>query len=191
MTSVRPMAAARPFPALSVCTPRLDVRGLTAEDAADVVGVFASSAAQRWLSIPSGYSIDDGCAWCTSLADRERERGAGDNLAIVRRLDQRLVGCAWLRRTDWDAQSTEVALAVRDDVWGFGVAPEAVDAITVALVREHGFRRVEVRVAPGNHSARRVAEKAGFTYEGLLRDAGSLHDDRIDLELWSLVSADL
>jgi RimJ/RimL family protein N-acetyltransferase len=48
-----------------------------------------------------------------------------------------------------------------------------------------------VRVAPGNVASRRVAEKAGFTYEGLLRNAGFVHSGRVDVEMWSLVKADL
>jgi [ribosomal protein S5]-alanine N-acetyltransferase len=89
------------------------------------------------------------------------------------------------------AHATEVAYAVAADARGFGVAAEAVDALAIALILEHGFQRVELRVAPGNLASRRVAEKAGFTYEGLLRNAGYVHSGRVDLEVWSLVAADL
>jgi RimJ/RimL family protein N-acetyltransferase len=71
------------------------------------------------------------------------------------------------------------------------MAAEAVDALAIALILEHGFQRVEVRVAPGNVASRRVMEKAGFTYEGLLRNAGYVHSGRVDLEVWSFVAADL
>jgi RimJ/RimL family protein N-acetyltransferase len=84
-----------------------------------------------------------------------------------------------------------LSYAVAADARGFGVAPEAVDATTLALILEHGFQRVEVRVAPGNIASRRVTEKAGFTYEGLLRNAGTVHSGRVDLEVWSMVAADL
>jgi hypothetical protein len=40
-------------------------------------------------------------------------------------------------------------------------------------------------------ASRRVAEKAGFHYEGMLRNAGYVHSGRVDLELWSLVAADV
>ena len=67
---------------------------------------------------------------------------------------------------------TEISYAVAPDARGFGVAAEAVDALAIALILEHGFQRIELRVAPGNTASRRVAEKAGFSYEGLLRNAG-------------------
>jgi [ribosomal protein S5]-alanine N-acetyltransferase len=71
------------------------------------------------------------------------------------------------------------------------VAAEAIDAVAIALLLEHGFQRIELRIAPGNTASRRVAEKAGFTYEGLLRNAGYVHGGRVDLEMWSFVAADL
>jgi ribosomal-protein-alanine N-acetyltransferase len=130
-------------------------------------------------------------SWCTELARERRDSGAGDHYAVVRREDERIVGLLWTRRTDWAAMSTEIAFAVSAQARGFGVAAEAVDALTIALILEHGFQRVELRVAPGNRASRRVAEKAGFVYEGLLRNAGNIHNGRVDLEMWSLVVGDL
>ncbi|MBO0869340.1 MAG: GNAT family N-acetyltransferase [Micromonosporaceae bacterium] len=182
----------RRFPELTVATPRLHVRALVADDAADVAGLFADRQAQRWLASPAGCAgLPEALAWCTELRQERRDSGAGDHYAVVRREDDGLVGCAWTKRTDWAALATEVCFAVCEPARGFGFAAEALDALSVALILEHGFQRIELRIAPGNTAARRVGEKAGFVYEGLLRNAGHLHSGRVDLELWSLVAADL
>lgn len=181
----------RRFPTLTVQTPRLDVRPLTADDAEAVAHIFADKQTQRWLPFPQEFGQIEGLSWCTEMAAERRDSGQGDHYGIVRREDNRLVGCVWARRTDWGGRVTELSYAVAADARGFGVAPEAVDAITLALILEHGFQRVEVRVAPGNTASRRVTEKAGFTYEGLLRNAGTVHSGRVDLEVWSMVAADL
>jgi RimJ/RimL family protein N-acetyltransferase len=190
MTSPWPVAVRR-FPSLTVATPRLHVRPLVADDAKHVAEIFADKQTQRWLPVPREYGPIEALAWCTELAVERRDSGSGDHYAVVRREDGRVVGCIWTKRTDWVARSTEVAYAIAADVRGFGVAPEAVDAVTVALLLEHGFQRTELRVPPGNVASRRVAEKAGFTYEGLLRNAGYVHSGRTDLEVWSLVAPDL
>ena len=205
------------FPTLTVATPRLQVRQLDAGDAPVVAEVFDDKQTQRWLPVPQGSgrsaserssagkphqlaSIAEGSdaadfidalAWCTGMAAERRARGAGDHYGMIRREDEALVGCLWTKHTDWTAKITEIAYAVAPQVRGFGMAPEAVDGIAIALLLEHGFQRVELRVAPGNVASRRVAEKASFTYEGLLRNAGHLHSGRVDLEVWSLVAADL
>ena len=179
------------FPALTVATPRLFVRPLEKGDAAGTVDVFADRLTQRWLPFPPDYGLAEGLAWCTQMAQERRECGAGDHYGVIRREDDRLVGCVWAKRTDWGGMVTELSYAMSPEARGFGLVVEAVDALTVALLLEHGFQRVELRIAPGNVGSRRVAEKAGFTYEGLLRNAGFVHGGRVDLEVWSFVAADL
>jgi RimJ/RimL family protein N-acetyltransferase len=190
MTSTWPVALRR-FPTLTVATPRLHVRPLGADDAKDVGEIFADRQTQRWLPFPKEYGPIEARSWCTETAAERRDSGAGDHYGVVRREDGRLIACLWTKRTDWVARATEVSYAVTPEARGFGVAAEAVDALAVALVLEHGFQRIELRVAPGNLASRRVAQKAGFTYEGLLRNAGYVHSGRVDLEIWSLVAADL
>jgi RimJ/RimL family protein N-acetyltransferase len=176
---------------LTVQTPRLLVRSLTATDALSVTRVFDDRQTRRWLPFPEPFTLAHARQWCTELATDRRDSGDGDHYAVIRREDSRLVGCLWTKRTDWATGVTQVSYAVSPKSRGLGVACEALDALSVDLVLEHGFHRVEVRIAPGNLASRRVAEKAGFTYEGLLRDAGYVHDGRVDLGIWSLVAADL
>lgn len=183
--------AVRRFPTLTVSTPRVHVRPLLVADAKAVSAIFADKQTQRWLPFQRELGQIDGTAWCTEMAKERRDSGNGDHYGVVRREDDQLVGCLWTKRTDWGGRVTEVSYAIAPEARGFGMAAEAVDAVAVALILEHGFQRLEVRVAPGNTASRRVAEKAGFTYEGLLRNAGYVHSGRVDLEVWSLVAADL
>ena len=190
---LRPAAsqAARRFPPLTVATPRLDVRALTAADADEVDEILGDRQTLRWLSFPACAAQPEGLHWCTDLAEQRRAAGAGDHYGVIRREDDRLVGLLWTRRTDWGAMTTEVSFAVSAKARGFGLAAEALDALTIALLLEHCFQRIELRLVPGNTAGRRVAEKAGFVYEGLLRNAGNVHSGRVDLEMWSLVAGDL
>jgi [ribosomal protein S5]-alanine N-acetyltransferase len=185
-----PVPAPR-FPALTVATPRLHVRSLEPADAPAVDAVLTDRQTRRWLRFPQESGPPDAQAWCTELADRQRHTGDGDHYAVLRREDGQLVGLLWTWRTDWSARTTEVSYAVAPSARGFGVAAEAVDALAIALLLEHDFQRVEVRVAPGNTASRRVAEKAGLVYEGVQRNAGRVHGGRVDLEMWSLVAGDL
>jgi [ribosomal protein S5]-alanine N-acetyltransferase len=184
-------AAVPAFPTLTVATPRLQVRPLVSDDAPPVAEIFADKQTQRWLPMPEEPGEVDALAWCTEVAAGRRLRGAGDHYGMVRREDEALVGCLWTKHTDWTTKITEIAYAVAPQARGFGLAAEAVDGLAIALILEHAFQRIELRVAPGNVASRRVAEKAGFTYEGLLRNAGHVHSGRVDLEVWSLVAADL
>lgn len=183
--------AIRRFPALTVATPRLHVRPSAPRDEIEIDEIFVDKQTRRWLPFPEEYDPIVGAVWCGEGARQRRDSGDGDHYAVVRREDNQVVGCLCAKHTDWVARVTEIWYAVAPPARGFGVAAEAVDALAVALILEHGFQRIELRVAPGNTASRQVAEKAGFTYEGLLRNAGHLHSGRVDLEVWSLVAADL
>lgn len=178
------------FPELTVSTPRLLIRPLHGDDAPRVSEIFADRQTQRWL--PFAAPVEElAKAWCTALADERRETGAGDHYGVVRHEDGELVGCMWTDRTDWSAKVTELSHVVAAPARGLGFATEATIAVAVDLIGEHGFERVELRVAAGNSDSRQAAEKAGFTYEGLLRNAGQAQGERVDQEMWSLTAPDL
>jgi RimJ/RimL family protein N-acetyltransferase len=84
-------------------------------------------------------------------------------------------------------------LSHADIPWGRerGLAAEATRALAEWLLGKHGFERLELRAATGNTAPQRVAVKAGFTREGVLRNAGLIHAGRADLALYSKISADL
>lgn len=182
----------RRFPQLTISTPRLHVRQHAPADVAAVTEIFRDRLTRRWLPFSADeHGPIDGRAWCGEMAAERRAMGDGDHYAIVRREDDQLIGCLWTRRTDWLARSTEVSFALAPDARGYGFAAEAVDGLAIELMMRQEFARIELRVAPGNTGSRRVAEKAGFHYEGLLRNAGYVHSGRVDLEMWSLVAADV
>lgn len=184
-------AAPPRFPELTVVTPRLVVRPLTAEDAPTVATVFNDRQTRRWMTVPSPYTESDARMWCTWMAAERRSTGAGDHYGIVRREDDEVVGLVWTKRTHWGPMCTEISYALAPTARGFGFTAEAVDALAVDLILEHAFQRIELRVAAGNVASRRVAEKAGFNHEGLLRNAGVVESGRVDLTVWSLVPSDL
>ena len=59
--------------------------------------------------------------------------------------------------------------------WGRGYASEAVQAIVAYAFSDAApiaIKRIEATTSPGNPTSDRVLEKAGFTFEGVLRDKG-------------------
>jgi RimJ/RimL family protein N-acetyltransferase len=87
--------------------------------------------------------------------------------------------------SDW------IAFELRAWARGEGLAVEAVKAIARWLLLKQGFERLGLRAAPGNAASQRVAEKAGFTREGVARDAGFTNAGRVDLVVFSLIRSDL
>lgn len=81
------------------------------------------------------------------------------------------VGKGGLHSIDWEVPKVEVGYWIRSSWTGRGLATEATAAL-VAVARDHlGAKRVELTCDARNAASRRVAEKAGFTLEGILRHA--------------------
>ena len=58
-------------------------------------------------------------------------------------------------------------------------------------LRETPVHRISLLAATGNTASQRVAAKAGFVREGVLRGAGHTHTGRVDCVVYGLVPEDL
>jgi RimJ/RimL family protein N-acetyltransferase len=124
-----------------------------------------------------------------------REWTDGTSLTFVVRAGGESVGEADLQPRP--PITANIAYAVAPAHRGKGHASRAVRLLAVEGLTRFGFRRVELMADVDNIASRRVAEKAGFTCEGIRRGSGwyehvpgwigTPRDDA----LYSLVEADL
>ena len=82
----------------------------------------------------------------------------------------RLVGSVGLHRTDWTVPKTEVGYWLRSSETGKGFASEGVVALTTWALDALGAMRVELVTDEQNLGSRAVAERCGFTLEGIMRN---------------------
>ncbi len=80
---------------------------------------------------------------------------------------------------------------VRTSAAGRGVATAAARLAARFAFEELGLQRIEIVVAIGNVPSQRVAEKAGATREGVLRNRLLINGQSLDAVLFSLVPGDL
>lgn len=73
---------------------------------------------------------------------------------------------------------------------GRGLMTSAVRLVTAWATGERGVARVEIRVASGNLASQRVAQRAGFVREGVLRSYHELKGKRQDLVMFSRLPGD-
>jgi RimJ/RimL family protein N-acetyltransferase len=74
-----------------------------------------------------------------------------------------------LHRIDWDARRFEIGYWVRSKYAGQGLVTEAVSGIEQFAVRELQANRIEIRCDQTNVRSAKVAERLGYTLEGILR----------------------
>jgi RimJ/RimL family protein N-acetyltransferase len=90
----------------------------------------------------------------------EREPDGGEGV---------LVGASGLHSIDWALRRFEIGYWRRFGLQGQGIATEAVRALNRLAFDRLDARRVEIRMDDDNVASSKVAERAGFTFEGLLR----------------------
>ena len=79
------------------------------------------------------------------------------------------VGGTGLHRIDWAVRRFEIGYWCRTRCQGHGFVTEAAQALTQFAFAQLRARRVEVRTDDTNPRSWRVAERAGFALEGVLR----------------------
>jgi len=79
------------------------------------------------------------------------------------------IGGIGLHRIDWTVRRFEVGYWRRFGRAGRGFVSEAVRALSRMSFDDLAAQRVEIRMDERNAASARVAERAGFTFEGLLR----------------------
>lgn len=84
--------------------------------------------------------------------------------------ETRLVGGSGLHRIDWSVPRFEIGYWCRSGHTGQGLVTEAVRALNRLAFDRLQAQRVEIRMDERNTASWRVAERAGFTLEALLRN---------------------
>ena len=89
-----------------------------------------------------------------------------------------LVGAAGLHRVDWPLRKFEIGYWRRAGFEGRGYVTEGVRAIARMAFDVMAARRVEIRMDDANERSWKVAERAGFTLEAVLRfDSATLQGE--------------
>lgn len=143
---------------------------------------------ERWMPWAApDYDAEMAAQWIRGeFGDRHRYLmvdGAGD-----------VVGTCGLNHVDEQNNSANLGYWVRSDRAGHGYATEATRLLARFGLDETtgpGYRRLEVAMSTRNHASRRVAEKAGATLEGTLRQSLLLRGEFHDAHLWSFVTGDV
>ena len=80
-----------------------------------------------------------------------------------------VLGAVGLHRIDWQMRTFELGYWRRAGLDGLGVVTEAVVGLSRMGFDRLAARRIEIRMDDANERSRKVAERAGYTFEALLR----------------------
>ena len=91
-------------------------------------------------------------------------------------LDGELVGDIAVVRWNEQSEEAEIGYCLSRRKWGQGIMTEALRAVSLYLFDSIGFHRVMLRHDSENPASGRVMQKAGFRYEGCMKETARRRD---------------
>ena len=147
----------------------------------------------RWLDqVPQPYGLDEAHAYIAACR-RGWEEGTGASFAVLDAADERVLGSLGIRLADLPVGVAEAGYWVAREARGRGAATRALRLAARWILGHEGIERLQLRTDALNVTSQRVAEKAGFRREGVLR---SLHYNprlgrQVDFVMFSLLPGEL
>jgi RimJ/RimL family protein N-acetyltransferase len=154
------------------------------EDADAVYAACQDPEIQHWMPlIPRPYTLDDARAFVSG------ELGLGRHQYAIEE-DGEVVGSIGMRVNE--NATGHVGYWCAREARGRGIVPRALRRLARYAFEDLRLGRLELITDPDNVASQRVAEKAGFTREGVLR-SHLLHPDgrRRDSVMFSLLPGEL
>jgi RimJ/RimL family protein N-acetyltransferase len=142
----------------------------------------------RWTRVPSPYGETDARAYMLQRYDL-LESGTSAPFAIVSAFDDRqLLGSIALIGIDWPHARAEVGYWLGREARGHGHVTRAARLICAWGFSQLRLERISLLAATANISSQRVAERAGFRREAVLRSYMRTNDERQDMVAFALLA---
>jgi RimJ/RimL family protein N-acetyltransferase len=141
----------------------------------------------RFTRIPEPPPPNFAETWL-GLYERGHLDGTREGFAVVD--DGELLGLALAPRIEREARTAELGYIVAPSARGRGVATTALRLLTDWAFGELGALRLELLIGVENDASKRVAERNGYRFEGVLRSLHFKQGIREDTELWSRLPSD-
>ena len=166
---------------------RIRLRTLGAADEEAVFEAGQDPDIQRWVPVPVPYLRENAHDFVRNWQDGWTNVVHGA-LAIADASSDRVLGAIGLSPIE---HRLSVGYWVVPAERGRGVATDAVRLLVAWAVRTLGYPRLELYHFIGNEGSARVATKAGFQREGILRLYSDLRGEPRDCVMYSLLASEV
>ncbi|MEB3828305.1 GNAT family N-acetyltransferase [Phormidium sp. CCY1219] len=170
----------------SLETPRLLLRKMTLADAVDIFEYASNPKVAQYVTWPVHQSLDDTHQFLTSVLERYAQQKTAPWAIVHKNLRQAIGTCGFV---NWHSahNRAEIGYALSAKYWGCGYMTEAVCTAIDFGFREKGLHRIEGRCKLQNIASARVLEKAGMTFEGILRQQMLKDEVYYDMKIFSIL----
>ncbi len=136
----------------------------------------------------------DRCATVDAMRGRivawAEEAAKGESLQLSIRLEGELVGAIGYNTISNFNRTGTIGYWLSEHVRARGLMSRAVQGLVGYGFDDLGMNRQVIAAATGNHASRRVAERLGFRFEGVAREAEWIYGRKVDHAVYALLAAE-
>ena len=158
-------------------------------DASDLSATLSNTKIQDNLrdGLPYPYTEQDGADYISAMLSADKN----ETFAFAITVDSRVIGSIGVfRQGNIHRLTAELGYCIAEEYWGRGIMTEAVKQICEYIFDKSDIIRIYAEPFAYNTASCRVLEKAGFQYEGTLRNNAVKNGKVIDMKMYSLLKTE-
>lgn len=162
------------------------IRKWKLSDAKDLAIALSNRKVQDNLrdGLPYPYTEQDGKDYISDMLSANED----ETFAFAITTDNKVIGSVGVfRQGNIHRQTAELGYYVAEEYWSKGIMTEAVKQICEYVFNKSDIIRIYAEPFAYNIASCRVLEKAGFQYEGTLRNNAVKNGKIIDMKMYSLL----
>lgn len=165
---------------------RLILRPFELTDAPAIFEYASNDRATKWVTWDSHKNVSDSEKFIQFVF--QNEALGNRNFAVCLKDQPEFVigdvGLSWTSKKD---KIIELGTILNERFWGHGYISEAFEAVIQYAFKNLDVVRIQGRCKLGNLQSRKMMEKAGMQYEGLLRSSLFCKNQHWDMEMFSII----
>jgi len=166
-----------------------EIRKWELSDAADLAAALSNQKVQDNLrdGLPYPYTEQDAADYISAM----RSADENETFAFAITADHKVIGSIGIfRQGNIHRQTAELGYYIAEEYWGRGIMTQAVKLACAWVFDRSDILRIYAEPFSYNIASCRVLEKAGFQYEGTLRQNAVKNGRVLDMKMYSLLRAD-
>lgn len=138
--------------------------------------------------IPYPYTEQDGVDFISAMLSADEN----DTFAFAITVDEKVIGSIGVyRQENIHRQTAELGYYIAEEYWDKGIMTEAIKQICQYVFQKSDILRIYAEPFAYNEASCRVLEKAGFQYEGTLRNNAVKNGKVIDMKMYSILKTEM
>ncbi|MCQ6957894.1 GNAT family N-acetyltransferase [Mucilaginibacter aquariorum] len=173
-------------PSPQLFSPRLKLRAVTNNDAAEIYAMRSNEEVMKYIDRPLPASVTEVDEWINKV-DLLQQKNESILWAITLQDSDTLIGTIGYWRMLPEHYRAEIGYMLNPAYQGKGLMSEALNMVIQYGFNNIGLHSIEANANPANQASIKLLEKTGFVREGYFKENYYFNGNFLDSAIYSLI----